>query len=186
MSQLTFSSISLSGSRKFGNSVTASTASQLCTRALSRNTHHISFSTSACIMAKSWLNVPADSQFSLLNLPFGIIETQFSGKRVGVAIGNHILDLKVFAANNGFRGLQSIEPHLDVFSEPYLNRFAALGRPVHKQVREYLQNVFSKDTIHAGALKDNDQLQKVALIDQATTKVKLHLPMEIGDYTDCE
>lgn len=146
---------------------------QLGSRALSTST-----------MSKSWLNIPASSHFSLQNLPFGIIETQFSGKRAGVAIGNHVIDLKVLAANNGFDSVPSIKDRLEVFNEPFLNSFAELGRPVHKAVREHLQDLLSVDTKYPQTLKDNEQLRKDVLIDQTKTKVKLHLPMRIGDYTD--
>lgn len=135
-------------------------------------------------MTKSWLDIPTDSHFSLQNIPFGIIETQYSGKRVGVAIGNHVLDLKAFAASKGFQELPSINSHVNVFSEPYLNSFAALGRPLHKEVREYLQEILSENSRFPQILKDNEHFRQDVLIDQTMTKVKLHLPMQIGDYTD--
>ena len=136
------------------------------------------------IMAsKSWLNVPRDSHFSIANIPFGIISTQDSPeKRLAVAIGDHVLDLKVFAAHKGFDGLPAIHRHLDVFSQPTLNAFASLGRPVHREVREYLQDILSEETSSPDVLKDNEQLQKQSLL--LHTAVKMHLPMQIGDYTD--
>jgi fumarylacetoacetase len=133
---------------------------------------------------KSWLSIPADSHFSLANIPFGIITSKNSQseKRPAVAIGDHVLDLKAFAAENGFSGLPTMKNHLTVFSQPTLNAFAALGQPVHKEVRKYLQDVFSESTSHPGVLKDNAALQKAALLPKQETKT--HLPMQIGDYTD--
>src|ERR1700730_10708215 len=97
--------------------------------------------------AKSWLNVPKDSHFSIANIPFGIISTQESPeKRPAIAIGNYVLDLKVFAAHEGFDGLPSIHQHLAVFSQPTLNAFASLGRPVHREVRKYLQDILYEGT----------------------------------------
>lgn len=133
--------------------------------------------------AKSWLNVPQVSHFSIANIPFGIISTQDSPeKRPAIAIGDHVLDLKAFAAHKGFDGLPSIHQHLGVFSQPTLNAFASLGRPVHREVRKYLQDILSEGTSSPNVLKDNEQLQKQSLIPQ--TVVRMHLPMQIGDYTD--
>jgi fumarylacetoacetase len=133
---------------------------------------------------KSWLSIPADSHFSLANIPFGIITSKHSQveKRPAVAIGDHVLDLKAFAAGNGFAGLPSLKEPLKVFSQPTLNAFAALGQPVHREVRKYLQEVFSDSTSHPQILKDNAALQKAALLPKHETKT--HLPMQIGDYTD--
>ncbi|KAK5181866.1 hypothetical protein LTR16_010335, partial [Cryomyces antarcticus] len=99
-----------------------------------------------------------------------------------VAVGDQALDLSVFAAHNGFSALSTIQPHLSVFSQPTLNAFAALGRPIHRVVRGYLQSVFSVDTPFPHVLKDNPDLQEEALIPLRL--VTNHLPMQIGDYTD--
>jgi fumarylacetoacetase len=133
--------------------------------------------------AKSWLNISRDSHFSLANIPFGIISTQSSPeKRAAVAVGDHVLDLKVFAAQKGFDALPAIQQHLEVFSQPNLNAFASLGRPVHREVRKYLQDILSEDTSSPHVLKNNELLQRQSLLPQ--TAVKMHLPMQIGDYTD--
>jgi len=133
--------------------------------------------------AKSWLNIPRTSHFSLANIPFGIISTASSETpRPAVAIGEHALDLAVFSSNNGFSALPSIKPHLSVFTQPTLNAFAALGRPVHREVRQYLQSVFALDTPHPQILKSNKNLQQQALF--ALKDVHTHLPLHIGDYTD--
>ncbi len=46
----------------------------------------------------SWVRVPADSDFPIQNLPFGIFSTADRSARPGVAIGEHILDLAEVAA----------------------------------------------------------------------------------------
>jgi fumarylacetoacetase len=134
--------------------------------------------------SRSWLSISADSHFSLANIPFGIITSRDSQheKRPAVAIGDYVLDLRAFAAGNGFSALSSFKDHLSVLSQPTLNAFAALGRPVHREVREYLQEVFSDATSHPDILKDNAELKKSALLPKQETKT--HLPMQIGDYTD--
>lgn len=93
-----------------------------------------------------------------------------------------MLDLLAFSTANGFSALPSIQPHLDVFAQPTLNAFAALGKPAHKEVRKYIQDVFTTDTPHASILKDNEEVRGKALLKKEDTKT--HLPMQIGDYTD--
>lgn len=134
-------------------------------------------------MAASWLKIPRDSPFSLANIPFGIISTKTTTSPVpAVAIGDYALNLFAFATSGGFSQLPTINPHLEVFGQPTLNAFAALGRPVHRQVREYLQAVFREDTPYPQVLKDNEAAQKESLI--LRSEVTNHVPMQIGDYTD--
>lgn len=134
-------------------------------------------------MAASWLNIPRDSPFSLANIPFGIISTKTTTSPVpAVAIGDHALNLSAFAASGGFSQLPSIQQHLDVFHKPTLNAFAALGRPIHRAVREYIQAVFQADTPYPQVLKENAAVQKESLV--LRSEVTNHVPMQIGDYTD--
>ena len=127
---------------------------------------------------KSWLDIPVDSQFSLANFPFGIITTPLSSSpHVAVAIGNYALDLSVFASSSGFSECPAITSHLDVFSQPALNDFAALGRSVHREVRQYLQKAFAEESAE-GSREPFDR-GLFPLKD-----IKTHLPFRIGDYTD--
>ncbi|PKY03216.1 fumarylacetoacetase [Aspergillus campestris IBT 28561] len=131
----------------------------------------------------SWLQIPKNSPFSLANIPFGVISSANIPSRVAaIAIGDYALNLSAFAAAGGFSQLPVIQPHLNVFSQPTLNAFAALGRPVHRQVREFIQNVFRADTSFPQVLKENATLQKEALLP--LSEVTNHVPMQIGDYTD--
>jgi fumarylacetoacetase len=130
----------------------------------------------------SWLQIPKNSPFSLANIPFGIISAQSASRVPAVAIGDYALNLSAFASSGGFAQLPAIQQHLGVFNQSTLNAFAALGRPVHRQVREYLQNVFRADTPFPQVLKDNASLQKSALLPLA--QVTNHVPMQVGDYTD--
>ena len=133
--------------------------------------------------ARSWLPIPRTSHFSLANIPFGIITTASSpSPRPAIAIGEHALDLAAFSSNNGFSELSSVQPHLSVFSQPTLNAFAALGRPIHREVRRYLQNIFAEDTPYPQILKDHEGLQRQSLVP--LKDVETHLPLKIGDYTD--
>lgn len=132
----------------------------------------------------SWLEVSPSSHFSLANIPFGIISTSAdSTPRPAVAIGDHALDLKVFSQEKGFSGEQKLQDKLaDVFSQPTLNAFAALGRPFHREVRAYLQDILAADTKQPQLLKDNAALREKAIL--SLSDVTNHVPMAIGDYTD--
>jgi fumarylacetoacetase len=131
---------------------------------------------------KSWLPIPANSPFSLANIPFGIVSTANNPKlRLAVAIGEHVLDLSAFASNNGFSKL-GLDLKLAVFSSSTLNDFAALGQAVHVPIRKYLQDVFRQNSLYPELLKDNSKAKDAALIH--LKDVQNHLPMQIGDYTD--
>ncbi|MCJ1425384.1 hypothetical protein MMC29_003283 [Sticta canariensis] len=131
---------------------------------------------------KSWFPIPPRSHFSLANIPFGIITTPTSKiPRPAVAIGDHALDLAVFAANSGFSLLPSIQPHLSVFYKPTLNDFAALGQPLHQQVRKYLQEVFRENT-SSPVLSGASALKEECIFP--LKDVTNHCPLQIGDYTD--
>ncbi|KAH8885380.1 fumarylacetoacetate hydrolase family protein [Thozetella sp. PMI_491] len=131
---------------------------------------------------ESWLDIPGGSDFSLSNLPFGIISYEgATNPRPAVAIGDHALDLQVFAAGGGFASLPDILPHLSVFQEPTLNAFAELGRSLHQKTREHIRLLLLKDTSIPSVLRDNN-LRHSSLI--ALSKIQTHLPMRIGDYTD--
>lgn len=127
----------------------------------------------------TWVpDVSAESPFSLANIPFGIITTEHdSNKRVAVAIGSYVVDLKALSQSKSL-----VQGKDEVFSQSTLNDFAALGRSVHREVRKSLQDILSADTKIPEVLKDNDTLRQKALIPQY--KFKMHLPMRIGDYTD--
>ncbi|PGH13307.1 fumarylacetoacetase [Helicocarpus griseus UAMH5409] len=134
-------------------------------------------------MASSWLQIPKESPFSLANIPFGIISTAASSTpRPAIAIGDYALDLFAFASGGGFSQLPSFQEHIDVFAQQTLNDFASLGRPVHRQVREYLQAIFKEDTPYPTLLKSNEDLKKSALVPRK--EAINHVPMRIGDYTD--
>lgn len=89
----------------------------------------------------------------------------------------------VFANEGGFDELADFpKKSLDVFSEPSLNSFAALGRAVHRSVRRYLRRVLENITPFPDVLKTNLSLKEAAIIP--LSRVQTHVPMAIGDYTD--
>ena len=131
----------------------------------------------------SWLSSTQDSHFSLANIPFGIISsTPNTTHRPAIVIGDHVLDLDAFARGGGFSASRDIQQHKSVFSASTLNAFAALGRPFHRLVRDYLQSILATDTNHAEILKNNLKLRQSAVL--LRSEVQNHLPLAIGDYTD--
>ena len=117
----------------------------------------------------SMINIPAHSDFSIHNLPYGIFSTKGSAPRVGVAIGEHVLDLKAVVD----LGLLNISP--GVVAQPSLNAFIALGKQLTKTVRQVLQQWLQEEDSLLYAHPNLFYLQK---------EVKMHLPVEVGDYTD--
>ncbi|KAK7963913.1 hypothetical protein PG996_008398 [Apiospora saccharicola] len=136
-------------------------------------------------MTSSWVpNVTPETPFSLANIPFGIISTKDDPTpRPAVAIGTHALDLK--ALNGGIwlgEMVPELKGHEHVFQQTTLNAFAALGRPVHQQVRKALRDLLTAGSNHAAKLQENEELRQKALIP--LSQVEMHMPMAIGDYTD--
>ena len=135
----------------------------------------------------SWLPVPPGHYFSINNIPFGIISTPSNTTpRPAVAIGEYVLDLHAFATSaRGFSHLPDFTQPEVLVSERTLNRFASLGRATHRLVRGYLQKVLSIDTPYPELLRDNPEARKACLLlNSAEDGVRMHLPMDIGDYTD--
>ncbi|MFD0798727.1 fumarylacetoacetase [Maribacter chungangensis] len=117
----------------------------------------------------SWLDIPADSDFSIYNLPFGIFSKKKGKTRAGIAIGNHIVDLAALAEAE----LIDVSPF--VFRQSTLNEFIGLGKEVTNKVRLDVQ----------GLLIDADSpLKKKPEILVPQADVQMHLPVHIGDYTD--
>ena len=121
---------------------------------------------------KSWLDIPSNSDFSIHNLPFGIFSTKKKTKRVGIAIGNYVIDLLVCNSLDLFKELKIQN---SVFENNFLNNFIELGKDLTSQVRETIQfeltNIGSK-------LKNNSDC--IISMDS----VEMHLPVKVGDYTD--
>lgn len=132
---------------------------------------------------KSWLPIAANSLFSLANIPFGIISTASNQEHhPAVAIGEYALDLWVFSQNGGFSASSTIDSKTEVFLQPTLNAFAATGRSFHREVRTYLQKVFTEGSPYSNLLEANKELQSKVLIP--LKDITNHLPLAIGDYTD--
>lgn len=127
---------------------------------------------------RSFVSIAPDSDFSIHNLPYGVFKPRAGGAaRVGVAIGEFVLDLSVLD-DAGFFSQTSFTQQ-DIFKRPALNAFMALGRKAWRETRGIVQNVLRDDV---SDLRDNGPLRDAALTPHA--QVEILLPVEIGDYTD--
>src|SRR4029453_14819305 len=126
---------------------------------------------------KSFIEVPPDSHFPLENLPFGIFEPKQGKARIGVAIGDLIIDLSALEELGHFRSPEFQDRN--VFSEDSLNSFMALGRPAWRKTRNILQHLLSADT---PTLRDDVRLREKVFHTQKGVAMKL--PARIGNYTD--
>ncbi|ULX51845.1 fumarylacetoacetase [Cupriavidus taiwanensis] len=124
----------------------------------------------------SWIDSANDGKthFSLQNLPYGVFSTQGQAPRVGVAIGDQVLDLAALDQ----AGLLP-EAARGTFAADSLNRFIALGQPVWNETRRRLTALLSGAD---AALRDNAALRDRALVPMSAAT--LHLPVEIPGYTD--
>ncbi len=124
-------------------------------------------------LSASWLPIPAASDFSLYNLPFGIFSINSGKPRVGVAIGDWIIDMTAAAQLGLF---SEVGMAVSVFQSSTLNDLMALGRPVSRRLREILQQELTQT--NSALHKNVDPV----LVPQADAR--MHLPVAIGDYTD--
>ena len=127
----------------------------------------------------SFIDIAADSDFSIHNLPYGIFSdakdvTGNNNRRAGVAIGEQVLDLSILEAE----GLLSLTggPYFD---QPTLNAFIDSGRGNWTKARSTIQTLLSADN---DTLRDNKDLQAKALFKQAD--VTMHLPVHVPGFTD--
>ncbi|WP_330250823.1 fumarylacetoacetase [Nocardia sp. NBC_00565] len=106
---------------------------------------------------KTRIEVPEDSLFGPDNLPYGVFAPEAQDLRVGVRIGEQVIDLAAALEDS-------------VFAEPNLNAFMAQGprrwRAVRDRVRELVDTEIPTAAVHL--LRD----------------VRTTLPVRIGDYVD--
>lgn len=114
----------------------------------------------------SWFQVAAGAPFSTEELPYGIFSTDGSPRRVGVAVGDRVLDLAAVAETVGLDA--------EVFRQPTLNPLMSLGPDAWAEGRGLLQSLLADDS-------GRDVVEAHLLPAEAAT---LHLPIEVADYVD--
>jgi fumarylacetoacetase len=125
---------------------------------------------------KSWIEVPVNSDFPIQNLPFGVFKTQSSSPRVGVAIGEQVLDLAIL---NHLGFMDKLKIDNSVFHNQYLNDLMALGKSTTRALREHISHLLNENTPD---LRDNKEARSKVL--HYTKHVQMLMPVRVGDYTD--
>ena len=126
----------------------------------------------------SFIEVDSGSDFPIQNLPYGVFRPGSADiPRVGVAIGDQVLDLAACQDAGLFdhEALQSSMP----FHQPTLNPLMGLGNKIWSMVRERVHDLLRADTPD---LRDDADLQERVLFDRSN--VDLMMPVDVGDYTD--
>ncbi len=115
----------------------------------------------------TWLDLPTDHPFGVHNLPYGVFSVGDDDRRVGVRVGDHVLDLAAAAEHAGMESAV-------VWRTASLNAFLEQGREAWTAAREWLTEVLTNE-----AHRDAVEPHLVPLAD-----VTMHLPIEVADYVD--
>jgi fumarylacetoacetase len=123
----------------------------------------------------TWVEVPKNSDFSIYNLPFGVFKNKKLSPRIGIAIGDKIVDLSVLDQEGFFATLFLPE---GIFLKDSLNEMISLGKTQTKKIRERVQNLLLEGNAE---LRDHSARGKVMVTRK---EAEMLLPVKIGDYTD--
>ncbi len=115
----------------------------------------------------TWVEAASGSLYDVDHLPFGVFSRGEEAARVGVRIGDQVLDLAPVAAAE----MMAIA---HVFEAPDLNPFLATGRHTWAGVRRWL----------TGLLCDEAERRLVEPSLVPLEEVVLHLPVTVADYVD--
>jgi fumarylacetoacetase len=135
----------------------------------------------------TWLDLPPETGFGIANLPYGVFSraagldecescvqrttpishSSTPGGRVGVAIGDSVLDVAAVADDLRL-------PLRDLFAEPALNRFLAAGPATWQEARERITDWLTSPAHRA----------VVAPHLVPLGGARLHLPFAVADYVD--
>ncbi len=115
----------------------------------------------------TWIDLPDGTPFGPDNLPLGVFRLGDEEPRIGAAIGDHLIDLAPVASAQMLDGSQ-------LFNQPTLNAFLALGRPAWKATREWLVDLVRNEN-------NRDAVEPHLIAREA---VAMLLPFEVADYVD--
>ena len=122
---------------------------------------------------KSWIEVASDSDFPIQNIPFGIFKTSNKTICVGSRIGDYAIDLNALHKLNYFNG---ITLDREIFNKESLNDFLELGKPIWRQVRDRIAEIFDSNNAM-------DESHKKVVLSKIN-EVEMLMPVKVGDYTD--
>src|SRR4029078_13359873 len=128
---------------------------------------------------RSWVDAAnqAGADFPIQNLPFGVFRRALTPEppRVGVAIGDQILDLRLCHRAGLFDG--DLAAAGEACTEATLNRLMALGAAVRSQLRRRISELLRED-------KRPSHQKVVEPCLAAVAEAVMELPATVGDYTD--
>lgn len=125
---------------------------------------------------KTWLEVPADSDFPIQNIPFGVFLTRDDIITIGTRIGNTAIDLGALHQLGYFEGIPLTD---DIFLQDTLNDFISDGKKTWRLVRNRIADIFDAENPQ---LRDKEDHRKVVLF--TLDEIEMQLPVQVGDYTD--
>ncbi len=125
---------------------------------------------------QSWVEVPEHSDFSLYNIPFGIIQYGELPPRVATAIGDYAVDLCVLY-ERGYFDAELLD--VNYFDSYILNPFIGLGKEITSKVRLHIQNLLSTNE---NRLREDQGTRDIAFIP--LKEVGMQMPVFIPNYTD--
>ncbi|HUA09746.1 MAG TPA: fumarylacetoacetase [Candidatus Acidoferrales bacterium] len=123
----------------------------------------------------SWVPVPAGSDFTIYNLPYGAF-AHGTSRRLGIAIGDRILDLHELAK----AGLVDGVCERELLTAETLNPLLAAGPATWKKLRLQIAALLRGDDRGNPALREKNS--DAFFVDRRAAT--MHVPMEIGDYVD--
>ena len=124
---------------------------------------------------RSFVEVAPQSDFPIQNLPYGVFSTSGTAPRIGVAIGEFILDVAVLEEAQLLR----VEGGSNVFHQATLNAFMALGPTQWAKTRARISELLRHDV---ATLRDDAALRARALVPRASAQ--MHLPFEVKSFSD--
>lgn len=126
---------------------------------------------------RSWVESAnrADCDFPIQNLPYGSFSGSDGQRRLGVAIGDQVLDLRGAVD----AGLLTFDRASDALRGPTLNPLMSAGPAAWIALRTQLSHVLDART---PILRDDDALRTPLL--HPMSDVTLHLPFDVTEYTD--
>jgi fumarylacetoacetase len=122
---------------------------------------------------RSFVPVDPKSDFPIQNLPYGVFSARGLAPRVGIAIGDYVLDLWELEQDG------RLEVEIGTFAGSALNFLMQQGPKVWTKTRARISELLRADHPE---LRDNEELRKLALVPMAD--VKLHMPFVVSGYTD--
>ena len=129
---------------------------------------------------KSWVeSAQGHSDVPIQNLPFGVFRVAEDEEpaRVGVAIGDRILDVTACHDEGRFTG--EAERAAEACAAPSLNLLMALGREPRTELRRQIADLLDSES---PAWRANRRLGDRILVPMA--EAELLVPAAIGDYSD--